>query len=142
MRRCSTASASPSWASSPACRAARWSNSSASTAAQIASRIDAETDIVVLNDAAGDVPQFAGDADLFDEAARLAWQDGRLEFVRESDFWALLGLVDADHEVHRLYTPVMLAELLNVPVQAIRHWHRKGRLIAARRVGRSSLLRL
>ena len=29
----------------------------------------------------------------------------------------------------------MLADLLNVPVLAIRHWHRKGQLIATRRVG-------
>jgi tetratricopeptide (TPR) repeat protein len=102
---------------------------------QVASQIDAETDIVVLNDGE-DIAQLAVNADLLDEAARQAWQEGRLEIVRESDFWALLGLVDTDQEVHRLYTPMMLAELLNVPVQAIRHWHRKGQLTAARRVGR------
>ena len=102
---------------------------------QVASQIDAETNVVVLNDAE-DIAQLAGNADLLDEAARMAWHDGCLEFVRESDFWALLGLVDTDQEVHRLYTPMMLAELLNVPVQAIRHWHRKSQLIAARRVGR------
>ena len=69
-------------------------------------------------------------------ATRTAWRDGRLELVRESEFWARLGLVDAGREVQRLYTPAMLAELVKVPVQAIRHWHRRGRLIATRLVGR------
>jgi DNA-binding transcriptional MerR regulator len=103
---------------------------------QVVPQIDADTNMVVLSDDAGDFARFAGAADLLDDSARLAWQDGRLEFVRETEFWALLGLVDADQHVHRLYTPAMLAELLKVPVQAIRHWHRKGRLIAVRRVGR------
>lgn len=102
---------------------------------QVVSQIDAATDLVVLNDDAGDIALFAADDDLFDDATRLAWQDGRLQFVHESEFWALLGLVEADHDVHRLYTPAMLADLLNVPVQTIRHWHRKGQLIATRRVG-------
>jgi tetratricopeptide (TPR) repeat protein len=38
--------------------------------------------------------------------------------------------------VRRLYTPAMLAELLAVPVAAIRRWHRRGALCAVRYVRR------
>ncbi len=38
--------------------------------------------------------------------------------------------------VRRLYTPAMLAELLGVPVAAIRRWHRRGHLVACRSVRR------
>ena len=71
-----------------------------------------------------------------DDATRLAWQEGRLQVLRESELWTRLGLVDAGPEVQRLYTPVMLAELVRVPVRAVRHWHRKGHLDAERNVGR------
>jgi tetratricopeptide (TPR) repeat protein len=103
---------------------------------QIVPRIDADTHLVVLNDDADDIPRLIENGDLIDDATRRAWRDGRLEVVRESEFWARLGLVDAGREVQRLYTPAMLSELVKVPVQAIRHWQRRGRLVATRLVGR------
>jgi tetratricopeptide (TPR) repeat protein len=103
---------------------------------QVVSRADALTQLIVVNDEAGDFQQFVDNQDLLDEGARTAWRDGRLELVRESEFWARLGLVDTGRDVQRLYTPAMLAELVKVPVQAVRHWHRRGRLTAARTVGR------
>jgi tetratricopeptide (TPR) repeat protein len=39
-------------------------------------------------------------------------------------------------DLRGLYTSAMLAEWLRVPVTAIRHWHRRGYLLAAREVGR------
>ncbi len=71
-----------------------------------------------------------------DDATRQAWQAGSLQVLRESELWSRLGLIDASQEVKRLYTPVMLAELIRVPVRAVRHWHRKGHLEAERSVGR------
>ena len=103
---------------------------------QVVSRADALTQLIVVNDEIVDFLQIVDNKDLLDEDARAAWRDGRLELLRESEFWARLGLVDAGQEVQRLYTPAMLAELVKVPVQAIRHWHRRGRLIPARMVGR------
>jgi len=65
---------------------------------------------------------------------------GAVQLVHESELWQRVGLVgeDADlrHGVHRLYTPAMLAELLNVPIAAVRRWHRRGALIACRSVRR------
>jgi tetratricopeptide (TPR) repeat protein len=41
-----------------------------------------------------------------------------------------------DQSVCRLYTPAMLAELMHVPVAAVRRWHRRGALVATRSVQR------
>lgn len=65
---------------------------------------------------------------------------GRTQLLRESELWQRLGLVgdeSSEHQaVQRLYTPAMLAELLNIPVAAVRRWHRRGTLIACRSVRR------
>ena len=100
------------------------------------STIDAGTALAVVSDETTDLASLAADFDCFDDEARAAWQQGRLEVVRESDFWARLGLVDAGEGVARLYTPAMLAELLRVPVAAVRQWHRKSHLQATREVRR------
>ena len=65
---------------------------------------------------------------------------GRVRVLHESELWERLGLVgDGDQQqdsVKQLYTPAMLAELLKVPVAAVRHWHRQGILLASRSVRR------
>ncbi len=61
---------------------------------------------------------------------------GRATLLRESEFWNRLGLVEEGQGVKRLYTPAMLAELLEVPVAAVRRWHRSGALVACRSVRR------
>ena len=74
--------------------------------------------------------------DWFDPATRQAIDDGRIEVLRETQLWQRLGMVDAQQEVHRLYTPAMLAELLHVPVAVIRRWRRRGLIVPAREVRR------
>jgi len=74
---------------------------------------------------------------------------GVTKLLRESELWQRLGLIDEGglvgeeglaseeaHGVQRLYTPAMLSELLDVPVAAIRRWHRRGTLVACRSVRR------
>jgi tetratricopeptide (TPR) repeat protein len=102
----------------------------------VAAHVDADTELVVVGDESPEGAALAAAQASLDGGARQAWQDGRLQFLRESELWARLGLVDAGQEVKRLYTPVMLAELVRVPVRAVRHWHRKGHLDAERNVGR------
>lgn len=46
------------------------------------------------------------------------------------------AIPSADEDVVRLYTPAMLAELLETPVRAIRRWHAQGALRAVRVVHR------
>jgi tetratricopeptide (TPR) repeat protein len=99
-------------------------------------RVSDGADLVVVSDQIVDLGQVTADRGLFDDAARSAWQEGKLELVRESELWARLGLVDTQQGVERLYTPAMLAGLLRVPISAIRQWHRKGALRAAREVRR------
>jgi len=48
------------------------------------------------------------------------------EFLTETELWQKLGLLDEGHATRRLYTPAMLADLLGVPVAAIRRWHKSG----------------
>ena len=103
---------------------------------RVAGSIGGDVDLVVVSDDIVDPSQVATDRTLFDDAARSAWQAGTLELVRESELWARLGLIDAEPGVERLYTPAMLAELLGVPIAAIRTWHRKGALRASREVRR------
>jgi tetratricopeptide (TPR) repeat protein len=103
---------------------------------QAIDRVDADAEFVVVGDESPDAAEIVADEDVFNDAARVAWQDGRLQVIRESEFWARIGLVDSGPGINRFYTPVMLAELVRVPVQAIRHWHRKDRLRSAHEVGR------
>ena len=74
--------------------------------------------------------------DEFLEPIRAASEAGQVEILNESQFWQRLGLVDAEHDIHRLYTPAMLAELLKVPVAVIRRWHRRGLIVPVREVRR------
>src|SRR5205085_3839269 len=57
---------------------------------------------------------------------RAAAEVGRIEVIGESQFWQRLGVVEAQDEVRRLYTPGMLADLLGVPVAVVRRWQRRG----------------
>jgi tetratricopeptide (TPR) repeat protein len=77
-----------------------------------------------------------GQDDWLDEPTRQQVEQGSIEVIPESQLWQRLGLVESQHEVHRLYTPAMLAELLGVPVAVIRRWHRRGLIVPAREVRR------
>ncbi len=58
------------------------------------------------------------------------------EFLNEAQLWERLGLVEAQQNVRRLYTPAMLADLLEVPLAVVRRWHRRGLIIPSREVHR------
>lgn len=88
--------------------------------------------LIVISDETDDPRQAVRSA--LSETAPASWQS--VETIVESDFWQRLGLVDEAAGVQRLYTPAMLAELLNVPVANVRRWLRKGYLKATREVRR------
>ena len=75
-----------------------------------------------------------------DKSAPATWVDKSAtrdaEVIKESEFWERLGLVGQTQGVRQLYTPAMLAELVEVPIAAIRRWHRCGALEACRSVRR------
>ena len=44
-------------------------------------------------------------------AVRDAAERGDIEILSETQFWQRLGLVEGEYNIHRLYTPAMLADL-------------------------------
>ncbi|MEX0716832.1 MAG: tetratricopeptide repeat protein [Planctomycetaceae bacterium] len=59
-----------------------------------------------------------------------------IRVLSEADWLHLLGFDERRDEVRRLYTPAMLAELLELPLAVIRRWERIGLIRAERRVFR------
>lgn len=61
---------------------------------------------------------------------------GQVEILTETQWWEQLGLMETDHHIRRLYTPAMLAELLDVSISIIRRWHRRGLIVPTREIHR------
>ncbi len=97
---------------------------------------DASVDLAVIGEEGLPVPAADGIEEWFDEPTRQAVQRGALEVIAETELWQRIGLVDREHDLRRLYTPSMLAELLCVPVAVIRRWHRRGLIVPIREVRR------
>ena len=92
--------------------------------------IDSSIDLIVIGEDSLPVEDFhIEDAEL-DEAV----SSGKLDVITETRFWQILGLVDEEHDACRLYTPAMLAELLEVPISTIRRWQRRGLITPVRHV--------
>jgi len=83
---------------------------------------------------ADELPLGPDETDLLSQEIRDAAAKGELEILSETEFWSRLGLVDGEQHIRRLYTPSMLAQLLNVSVGTVRGWHRRGLITAAREV--------
>ncbi len=90
---------------------------------------DASAHLLVIGEHQWPLPS-AGDLEKWlDEPMRRAAEEGRLRVVSETQLWEELGLVDRQPDIHRLYTPAMLADLLGVPVAVVRRWHRRGLIV-------------
>lgn len=61
---------------------------------------------------------------------------GEVEVINQNQLLERLGLIEDSSEVRQLYTPSMLARLLDVPTTTIRRWHRQGLLLSVREVHR------
>ncbi len=61
---------------------------------------------------------------------------GKVEVINENQLLERLGLIDDSSDIRQLYTPTMLARLLDVPTATIRRWHRQGLLLAVHEVHR------
>lgn len=96
-------------------------------------RVDTHLDLVVIGDHGLPFDSRTG-AELFDADVREAVDRGTIEVIGESQLWERLGLVEHHRSIHRLYTPALLAKLLQVPVAVIRRWHRRGLIVPARQV--------
>lgn len=97
---------------------------------------DAACTLIVWGEAEVPVTADSSISDLWDEATQKAVEDGTLQCIRETELWQRMKLVELEQNVHRLYTPAMLAELLGVSVAVIRRWHRRGLILPAKEVHR------
>ena len=62
----------------------------------------------------------------YDDSLRERVKQGDVAIIQEAELWDLLYHRDEDGSVRQLYTPAMLAELLDVPVRMVRRWSRAG----------------
>jgi tetratricopeptide (TPR) repeat protein len=95
---------------------------------------DATADLLIVGEEELPLPKGDDFDDWLDEPTRQAAEEGKIEVLTETQLWQRLGLVEYEHDIHRLYTPAMLAELLKVPVAVIRRWHRRGLIVPVREV--------
>ncbi len=104
--------------------------------ATVAEQLDPSVQLAVVGEDVLPLPDAAGLDAWFDAPTRAAIDAGTLEVVSETALWQRLGLVDQEHDIQRLYTPSMLAELLGVSVAVVRRWHRRGLIHPVREVQR------
>ncbi len=104
--------------------------------AVVVDRPDPSTDLVVVGEAGLALLDPAEGEQLLDRATRDAAEQGAVEIVTETGLWQRLGLVEDDQAIRQLYTPAMLARLLDVPVAVVRRWHRRGLIRPVREVRR------
>ncbi len=91
---------------------------------------------IVIGEAELPILDLSDAEEWLDGETREAADEGRVRVATETQLWQHLGLVDTDHDVHRLYTPAMLADLLGVDIGTIRRWHRRELIKPARMVRR------
>lgn len=76
------------------------------------------------------------DQELLGATVRESAATGSLEVINETELWQRLGLIEVEQNVQKLYTPAMLADLLDVSVAIVRRWHRRGLIVPVREVHR------
>ena len=92
-------------------------------------RVDQTVDLIVIG---ADVIPWDEQFELLDDWVVEASADGRVSVINETQFWQQLGMVESELDVDRLYTPAMLAGLLELPISTIRRWHRRGLITPTR----------
>ena len=96
-------------------------------------RVDETVDLIVIG---ADVLPLSEQSELLDDWVVEANADGRIRVINETQFWQELGMVEPELDIGRLYTPAMLAGLLDLPLSTIRRWHRRGLITPTRQVNK------
>ncbi len=94
-----------------------------------------EVDLIVIG--ADELPSNDYEQLLADDVISAA-AHGHIEIINETEFWIRAGVSESedDSEACRLYTPALLADLLNVKISTIRRWHRRGLIQPTKMVNR------
>jgi len=97
----------------------------------VSDKVDDSVNVIVIG-----ADQFSPDQrdELLEDSVVAAASNDQVEILSETQLWQRLGMVDPDLEVGQLYTPAMLAQLLELPISTIRRWHRRGLISPTRQV--------
>lgn len=98
-------------------------------------KLDPSVDLVVIG---ADAIPLGEPEDLLDDWVLDAKAAGELSVITETRFWQDLGIVEPGFDVGQLYTPAMLAGLLELPISTIRRWHRRGLITPTRQFNKLS----
>ena len=101
--------------------------------ATMVEQVDETIDLIVIG---ADVLPLSEQTELLDDWVIQASADGRIDVINETQLWQDLGAVDPEVEIENLYTPAMLAGLLELPISTIRRWHRRGLITPTRQVNK------
>ena len=96
--------------------------------ATVVDELDADVRLIVVGEE--DLPP----ADLAERIEQAVPQPAAVRVATETELWEALGVVESSQQVHRLYTPAMLSELLGVPTAIVRRWQRRGLIKPVREV--------
>ena len=96
-------------------------------------RVDDTVDLIVIG---ADVLPLSEQSELLDDWVVDASADGRVCVINETQFWQDLGIMEPELDIGHLYTPAMLAGLLDLPISTIRRWHRRGLITPTRQVNK------
>ena len=89
--------------------------------ARVQDSVSTQLQLIVIGDDSGALDALRKE----DAALNENIDSGDVELLRENQLWELLSHRE-DASVRQLYTPAMLAELLDVPVRTVRRWCRAG----------------
>ncbi len=92
---------------------------------QLQAKPDESTTLLVKGDGAEE-GELAG---ALPEEVRERVAAGRTMLIDETQLWRRVGLVDEEIGVSRLYTPALLAEMVQIESRVIRRWRRRGYLV-------------
>lgn len=105
--------------------------------AKVAHNLHQGVDLIVVGEAQRLGTDWLGLPEQFDETTRKTFESGQLEILTETQFWHRLNLDRVPDSPALLYTAAMIAELIDVPVQTVRQWHFRYKLLcAARQIGK------
>ena len=94
-------------------------------------RIDRTADLIVIG---ADVIPVDEPDELLEDWVAEGVSKKQIDVISETEFWQRIGVVEPEMDVSQLYTPAMLAGLLEVPIATIRRWHRRGLITPSRQI--------
>lgn len=94
-------------------------------------RIDPTVDLIVIG---ADVIPVDEPDELLENWVAEGVSNKQIDVISETEFWQRIGVVEPEMDVSQLYTPAMLAGLLDIPIATIRRWHRRGLITPSRQI--------